>query len=308
MLVEEDRMKVYGSIEAGGTKIVCLIAKSSTKILDQWVIQTEMPEMTLNATVAYFKGMLLQHPEWQLQSIGIASFGPIDLTLTSKTYGFIQQTPKPGWAGTDLVGFIQREMGVPVYLDTDVGGAALAEYTLGAGKEKNSLIYLTIGTGIGGAYIHYGKNIYGIHHAEYGHMKVPRIPDDAYRGGCPFHDDCLEGMASGPAMLKRWGIPADQLPMDHPGWDYEAAYLGQAVINLIYTLSPEIIVLGGGVMNHAGLIDKVQDFVHANMNAYCQPAAYRTEIRSTIVLPQCGNIAGAIGGLILAENGLKAKK
>ena len=301
-------MKVYGSIEAGGTKIVCLIAKNPSNILDQWVIQTEMPDMTLNAVVTYFKDMFAQHTEWQLQSIGIASFGPIDLSPSSKTYGYIQQTPKPGWEGTDLVGYIKREMDVPIFLDTDVGGAALAEFTLGAGKDKNTLVYITVGTGIGGAYIHYGKNIFGIHHAEYGHMKVPRIPDDSYRGGCPFHDDCLEGMASGPAMLKRWGIPADQLPMDHPGWDYEAAYLGQAVINLIYTLSPEIIVLGGGVMNHTGLIEKVQDFVQANMNAYCQPVAYRSDIRSTIVLPQCGNIAGAIGGIILAENGLKEKK
>jgi len=301
-------MKVFGSIEAGGTKIVCLIGKSPTKILDQWVIQTESPEMTLGAILSYFKAMLDQHPAWDLQSVGITSFGPIDLSPDSETYGHIQQTPKEGWAGTDIFGAVKQGLGVPVFLDTDVGGAALAEFTLGAGKGKQSLIYITVGTGIGGAFIYHGENIYGIHHAEYGHMKVPRIPDDPFRGGCPFHDDCLEGMASGPAMLKRWGIPADQLPDDHPGWDYEAAYLGQAVINLVYTLSPEVFVLGGGVMKHPGLIDKVRDFVQANMNAYCQPAAYRNEIASTLVLPQSGDIAGAIGGLILAETGLKQKK
>lgn len=300
-------MKVYGSVEAGGTKIVCLLGKSSSQILEQWVIQTEMPEMTLKAIVSYFQRTLAQHQDWKLQSVGITSFGPIDLVAGSSTYGRIQQTPKPGWEGTDIFGYIRDGLRVPVFLDTDVGGAALAEYTLGAGKGKESLLYITIGTGIGGAFIFHGMNIYGEHHAEIGHMKTPRIPQDTYKGGCPFHDDCLEGMASGPAMLKRWGVPADQLPDDHPGWDYEAAYIGQAVINLIYTFSPAVIVLGGGVMMHQGLIEKVRDFVKASMNAYCQPAVYRSEIASTIVLPGSGAIAGAIGGLILAEQGLKKK-
>ena len=300
-------MKVYGSVEAGGTKFVCLIGKSPEQVLEKWVIQTEAPEMTLNATVAFFKDTLAQHPNWKLESVGITSFGPIDLKQGSPTYGHIEQTPKPGWAGADIYGYIQKALDVPVYLDTDVGGAALAEYSMGAGKGKDSLLYITIGTGIGGAFIYKGANIYDVHHAEIGHMKTPRIPEDSFKGGCPFHDDCLEGMASGPAMMKRWGMPADQLPNDHPGWDYEAAYIGQAIINLIYTFSPAVIVLGGGVMMHEGLIDKVRDFVKANMNAYCQPTAYRAEIDSTIVLPGSG-IAGAIGGLILAEQGTKTKK
>ncbi|MBI9047799.1 MAG: ROK family protein [Anaerolineaceae bacterium] len=301
-------MNVFGSIEAGGTKIVCLIAKNSTDILDQWVIQTEAPEMTLNAIVSYFRDALSQHANWNLQAVGITSFGPVDLILNSKTYGHIEQTPKPGWTGTDIYGYIKNALKVPVFLDTDVGGAALAEYTVGAGKGKESLIYITIGTGIGGAFIFKGENIYSKHHAEIGHIKVPRIVEDTFKGVCPFHGDCFEGMASGPSMEKRWGMPANQLPDDHAGWAFEAGYIGQAVINLLYTLSPEMIVLGGGVMMHDGLIDQIRDYVASNMNDYCQPDAYKQDIKSTIVLPGSGNIAGAIGGLILAENGMKLNK
>ena len=239
-------MKVYGSIEAGGTKIVCLIAKNRNDILDQWVIQTEEPEMTLKAIVSYFKDILAQNPKWALQAVGITSFGPVDLVKDSPMFGHIEATPKPGWSGANIYGFIKNELGVPVFIDTDVAGAAIAEYTVGAGVGKESLIYITIGTGIGGAFIYKGQNIYSTHHLEIGHMKLPREAKDTYPGGCPFHGDCFEGMASGPAMEKRWGMPAKQLPEDHIGWEFETAYIGQAVINLFYTVAPEMIVLGGG--------------------------------------------------------------
>jgi fructokinase len=305
MLVKEKRMKVYGSIEAGGTKIVCLIAKNRNDILDQWVIQTETPEMTLKAIVSYFKDALAQNKKWELQAVGITSFGPVDLVKDSPTYGHIEPTPKPGWSGANIYGFIKSELGVPVFIDTDVAGAALAEYTVGAGVGKESLIYITIGTGIGGAFIYKGQNIYSTHHLEIGHMKLPREVEDTFPGSCPFHGDCFEGMANGPAMEKRWGVPAKQLPDDHIGWKFEAAYIGQAIINLFYTMMPEMIVLGGGVMMHEGLIDKVREYVVENMKDYCQPKPYKEDINKTIVLPGSGNIAGAIGGIILAENGLK---
>jgi fructokinase len=308
MLVKEKRMKVFGSIEAGGTKIVCLIAKNRNDILDQWVIQTETPEMTLKAIASYFKDALMQNPKWDLQSVGITSFGPVDLVKGSPMYGHIEATPKPGWSGANIYGFIKNELGVPVFIDTDVAGAAIAEYTVGAGVGKESLIYITIGTGIGGAFIYKGEVIYSTHHLEIGHMKLPRVAGDTFKGACPFHGDCFEGMASGPAMEKRWGMPGKQLPDDHPGWQFEAAYIGQAIINLFYTMAPEMIVLGGGVMMHDGLLDMVRAYVVEQMNDYCQPRQYKEDIASTIVKPGSGNIAGAIGGIILAENGLKGKK
>lgn len=237
-----------------------------------------------------------------MAAIGIASFGPIDPKPGSPTCGFITSTPKPGWGNTDFAGAVGRALRVPVGFDTDVNVAALGEWRWGAGQGLENLIYLTIGTGIGGGGLVNGRLMHGLIHPEMGHMRLPHDwKADPYAGHCPYHGDCFEGLASGPAMGARWGQPADTLPADHPAWSLEAQYLALALVNVICTLSPERIILGGGVMSLPQLLPLVRGNVRRLLNEYVQSAAVLDRIDQYIVAPGLGHRSGVLGALALAE-------
>jgi fructokinase len=230
----------------------------------------------------------------------VATFGPIDPHLDSPTYGYITSTPKPGWANTDFAGVLQEAFGVPVGFDTDVNGAALAEGRWGAAQGLDTFIYLTIGTGIGGGAVVNGQLLHGLLHPEMGHMRLNHDwQSDPFPGNCPFHGDCLEGMANGPAVEKRWGVKGQELAPDHPAWDLEAGYLGQALQTLSCVLSPQRIIMGGGVMDVPGLLDKVRAQTVRYLNGYIQHPIITKQVSDYIVPPNLGNKAGVLGGIAL---------
>jgi len=292
--------KVWGGIEAGGTKFVCAIGTGPDNVRAEVRFPTITPAETLNRALAFFREYSKR--ESPLAAIGIASFGPIDPNPSSPTYGYITSTPKPGWANTDFAGIVGRELGVPVGFDTDVNAAALGEWRWGAGQGLENLIYLTIGTGIGGGGLVNGRLMHGLIHPEMGHMRLPHDrAADPYEGHCPFHGDCFEGLASGPAMNARWGQSADTLEREHPGWKLEAHYLALALVNVICTLSPERIILGGGVMSHPPLLGMVRGEVQRLLNAYVQSPAVLERIDDYIVSPGLGVRSGVLGAFALAE-------
>ena len=230
-----------GAIEAGGTKFVCGVGNENGEILERVSFPTETPEITLAKAVEFFK-------DKNIERLGIGSFGPIDVNPKSKTYGYITKTPKLAWTDYDVIGYLKRHFDIPMYFDTDVNGAALGEATWGAAKGLENCLYITIGTGIGGGALVSGKLVHGMLQPEMGHIIVKRHPEDTYEGKCPFHKDCFEGMAAGPAIEERWGKKGYELAVDHKAWEIEAYYIAQGVVNFILTLSPEKIILGGGVM------------------------------------------------------------
>ena len=250
-------MKYYGGIEAGGTKFVCVVASGPDNILAQERIPTTRPQETIAKTIEFFKPFVESK---QLDSIGIASFGPVDINPSSNTYGYITTTPKPGWAQADLLGPIKKTLGIECAFDTDVNAAALGEhYWVPENRELDPLLYITVGTGIGVGYIVNGKTLHGLIHPEGGHAFIPHDRTvDPFPGVCPYHGDCMEGLASGPAMAARWGQAAETLPDNHPAWELEAKYLAYMISNLILNFSPKRVVLGGGVPQHAGLIEKIR--------------------------------------------------
>jgi fructokinase len=208
---------MYGGIEAGGTKFVCATGTGPDDLREIIRFPTTTPEETLNQAISFFRNQ----PE-ELDAIGIASFGPLDPDPRSKTYGFITSTPKPGWANTDVAGTVREAFQVPVTFDTDVNGAALGEQRWGAARGLTTCLYLTVGTGIGGGAIVNGSRLHGLVHPEMGHLMLPRAEGDSFEGHCSYHHTCLEGMATGPALQARWGVPAETLPVDHPAWEFEA--------------------------------------------------------------------------------------
>ncbi|RME48418.1 MAG: ROK family protein [Chloroflexi bacterium] len=288
---------LYGGIEAGGTKFVCAIGSGPDDICAETRIRTTAPEETIAQVIDFF-----QTQPCDLTAVGIASFGPLDPDPASPTFGFITTTPKPGWAHTDLAGAIRRALGVPVGFDTDVNGAALGESRWGAARGLDTFIYLTIGTGIGGGGMVGGSLIHGLIHPEMGHIRLPRDQKaDPFPGICPFHGDCLEGLASGPALEARWGQPAEMLPPDHPGWSLEAHYLSLALVNFICTLSPQRIILGGGVMKQPQLWPMIWTNVPALLNDYVQASEILESIEDYIVPPMLGDRAGVLGAIALAQ-------
>lgn len=291
---------LYGGIELGGTKNVCAVGDGPDGILNERRIPTTTPGETLAQIIAFFG-------QYQLDAVGIGSFGPVSLDRGAPNYGFITTTPKPGWANTDVVGMIGRALGVPVGFDTDVNAAALGEWRWGAGSNLDMLLYLTIGTGIGGGGISNGALMHGLLHPEMGHIRLPHDRDiDPFEGTCPFHGDCLEGLASGPAMKARWGESAKALPDEHPAWALEAHYLALACVNFICTLSPQRIVLGGGVMNQRQLFPLIRQEVQRLLNGYVQAAPVLDQIESYIVPPALGERVGVLGALALAEQAAMA--
>lgn len=291
--------KIYGAIEAGGTKFVCALGSGPEDIRQVVHFPTTTPKETITRTVDFFRQNLGN--DEQLESIGIASFGPVDPDKGSATYGYVTATPKPGWSNFNFVGAIQEALAVAVNFDTDVNGAALGEWRWGAAQRLDTFIYMTIGTGIGGGGLSNGKMMHGLVHPEMGHIPLPHDwKSDPFPGACPFHGDCLEGMAAGPALEKRWGQRAEYLPMDHPAWDLEAHYLAIGLVSLIVSLSPQKIILGGGVMQQSHLFSLVREKVVRYLNGYVQSPMILERIDEYIVPPALGNRAGVLGALALA--------
>jgi fructokinase len=292
---------LIGSVEAGGTKMVCAVGTGPGDIRDEVRFPTTTPEQTLPRVIDYFRGWQQEHGE-SIAAIGYGTFGPCDPHPDSPTYGWVTKTPKPGWSDTDVVGPLQAAFGIPVGFDTDVNGAALGEHLWGAAQDVDTMVYLTIGTGIGGGIIVEGHILHGLIHPEVGHIAMPRDRDaDPFPGSCPFHGDCLEGLASGPAIGARWNAPAAELEPGHPAWDLEAHYLAVACRTLICTLSPQRIVLGGGVMEQLHLFPKVRARTLELLNGYVQSPEILDRIDEYIVPPGLGNRAGAAGCIALGQ-------
>jgi fructokinase len=288
---------LYGGIEAGGTKFVCAVGRGPGDMVAETRFPTTTPAETLAQAVAFF-----EEYRGALAAVGIGSFGPVDPDPASPTYGYITATPKPHWSHTDVAGAVRRTLGVPVGFDTDVNGAALGEYRWGAAQGLHTFIYLTVGTGIGGGAMVNGRLLHGLIHPEMGHIRLPRDQQqDPFAGYCPFHSDCLEGLASGPAMKARWGVAAETLPADHPAWELEAHYLALGLTSFICTLSPQRIILGGGVMSQPGLLVAVRRKVQELLNGYVQAPAITEAIDRYIVPPGLGAQAGVLGAIALAQ-------
>ncbi|HEY9077338.1 MAG TPA: ROK family protein [Anaerolineaceae bacterium] len=294
-------MPLYGGIEAGGTKFVCIIAENPESVIVESRFSTQTPEDTLSKAVAFFQSESekLKQP---LKALGVACFGPVDLIPSSPTYGYITTTPKAGWKNTDIVGHLKSQLNIPVLFDTDVNAAAFGEYTWGAAQGLEDFLYFTIGTGIGGGALVNGKPLHGMVHPEMGHISLPHSWEkDPFAGTCPFHQDCFEGLACGPAIEKRWGIPAPKLPPNHPAWELEAYYIAEAMRTFICTLSPQRIILGGGVMEQKQLFPMIQKKTLQSLNGYIQSTRLIDNIDEYIIAPQLGNRAGVLGAIALAR-------
>jgi fructokinase len=297
---EIGKESLFGAIEAGGTKFLCAVGSREGKLLDQVRIPTTSPEETLGRALAYFRDQIMKRSV--LSSIGIASFGPLDPRRDSPTFGRILATPKPGWEGIDIVGPFREAFQVSVGFDTDVNGAALGEWRWGAGQGLDSIIYLTIGTGIGGGGLVGGELMHGLLHPEMGHIPLPHDRTaDPFDGICPFHGDCFEGLASGPAIEERWGAKPEALAPDHPAWELEAHYLALALQSYICTLSPQRIILGGGVMQQHQLIGLVHEKTLAALGDYIRLPQILERITEYIVPAGLAGNSGLLGALVLAE-------
>jgi fructokinase len=297
--------RLFGAIEAGGTKFACAIAREGGSLQDPVRVDTTSPRDTLDAVAAYFLDQQARYGT--LDALGIASFGPLELDPAAAGYGRLLPTPKPGWSGADLVGPLRAALGCPIGLDTDVNAAALAEARLGAGRDATSVAYATIGTGIGVGLVLRGLAVHGRMHPEVGHISLRRDPrDQAFAGVCPFHGDCLEGLASGPAIAARYGRSLSELAPTHPGHDIIGGYLGQLAANLALTCSVDRIVFGGGVMGTPGLLGVIRRAAQQRLNGYLQPACYQEAIDQFIVEPGLGTLSGLTGALLLASGAADA--
>ena len=290
---------LFGTLEAGGTKMVLSIGNEQNKLIEQTSIPTEAPEKTIPAMIDWFR-------DKGIAALGIGTFGPVDLKKDSPTYGWITKTPKPGWSDKPLLPPMQEALGVPALIDTDVNAAALAEWKLGAAKGLDSCLYVTVGTGIGAGLVIEGKLVHGLVHPEFGHMLLRQEKEDPSPDGfCPYHKGCLEGLASGPAIEKRWGRKAYVLPADHEAWEVEASYLAQMCMNAICGFSPEKIILGGGVMQQKHLFPMIRKKTIELLNGYVQAKEILEDIDSFIVEPGLGTKSGATGALLLAKQALQ---
>lgn len=290
---------VWGGVEAGGTKFNLIVGTGPDDVRATATIPTTTPAETLAATVAFFRQQ--RAAGLTLRALGVAAFGPIDLTPTSPTYGYITTTPKAGWQFTDVVGALRTAFGLPVGWDTDVNGAALGEYRWGAARGCQSAVYITVGTGIGGGGVVGGVPIHGLLHPEMGHLLVRRAAGDTFPGICPFHGDCMEGMACGPALQARLGYRAETAPPDHPVWENEAHYLAMGIKSIMDVLSPERIIVGGGVMAQERLYPLIRQKLVALHNGYLQVPAVLSGMKSYLVAPGLGSLAGMLGALELAR-------
>jgi fructokinase len=294
--MKQEKALLYAGMEAGGTKFVCMVAAGPEDVRAQTSFPTTKPEETLGKAVAFFKA----HEPFA--ALGIGTFGPCDLNPASPTYGRLSTSIKPGWKEANMLEPFRRAFRVPIGIDTDVNAAALGEYTWGAGQGLETVLYLTVGTGIGGGGVINGRMMHGLFHPEMGHIRLPRIPgDDSFAGLCPYHRDCLQGLASGPALEARWGRPADELPLDHPAWKMEAHCLALAIHNYICTLSPNRVILGGGVMQQKHLFPLIHEEVKRLLNGYIRLPMILERIDEYIVPPDLGDRAGVLGAIALAR-------
>jgi predicted NBD/HSP70 family sugar kinase len=288
---------MYGAIEAGGTKWVCATADAGGALAATEVLPTTTPAETLGRAIAFFRG------QPRVAALGVGCFGPIDRRPGSPTFGRITTTPKPGWGDTDVVGPLRAALDVPVAFDTDVNAAALGEWRHGAGAGLGTLAYVTVGTGIGAGAIVGGGPVHGLLHPEVGHMRIPHDRErDPFPGCCPRHGDCLEGLASGEALRRRWGRPAEMLEDDR-AWDLEADYIAYALVNLVCVLSPERLIVGGGVAAHPSLLPRVRARVLELLAGYLAVPELtdRRAIDAYVVTPALGDRAGALGAIELAR-------
>lgn len=296
-MAEDLTKAIWGGIEAGGTKFICAVGSDPDDLSAQLRIDTRSPEETLSDVLDFFRR---QPP---VRALGISCFGPVDLQPGSPTYGYITHTPKPGWGMTDVVGPLRQALGVPVGFDTDVNGAALGEHRWGAAQGLEDFIYLTVGTGIGGGAMLNGRLVHGLVHPEMGHLLLPHDRQrDPFDGVCPFHGDCFEGLATGPALQARWGQPAESLPPEHAAWPLEAEYISLALANYILSFSPQRQILGGGVMNQPQLWPLIRRRVPELLNGYVHASAIEEHIDDYIVPPALGGRAGVLGAIALAQD------
>ena len=290
-------MKTFGAIEAGGTKFVCGMG-TGPEDLKTVEIPTTSPQATVEAAIAFFR----ERGGGALRAVGIGSFGPVDPRPASPTFGYITSTPKLAWANYDFVGALRQALRLPVGFDTDVNAAALGEARWGAAQGLSDFLYLTVGTGIGGGALVHGQLLHGLLHPEMGHIRIPHdVAKDPYPGCCPYHGDCLEGLASGPAIEARWGVPARELGSDHPAWALEARYLALGLATWVCTLSPQRIILGGGVMRQLHLFDRIREGLAQLLNGYIRADEIARGLEQFVVPPQLGSRSGVLGALALAE-------
>ena len=275
-----------GGVETGGTRVRCAVGTGPDDVRAETTVPTTTPAETLRRVLEFFRA----HTE--ITAVGAACFGPIDLDRSSPTFGRITTTPKPGWRGADVVGAL-RTLSVPVAFDTDVNGAALAEYRWGAGRGVDPFVYVTVGTGIGGGAIVGARPVHGLVHPEMGHVPITRDSADTFAGACPYHRDCLEGLASAVALSQRWGALPETLPAEHEAWRLQARYLALGVAAIAAVLSPPRIVLGGGVMRAAGLLARVRAETLKTLAGYVRAP--------DLVPPALGERAGVLGALALAQ-------
>ncbi|MCW8126589.1 ROK family protein [Microbulbifer halophilus] len=290
--------RLLGGIEGGGTRFNCAIGPSPDEIWARNSFPTTAPEETFARVVEFFKEGEAEYGA--LSAIGVASFGPVDLQQQSGYYGHITTTPKPHWRYTDVVGHLKRMWDIPVAFDTDVNGAARGEGAFGAARGLDNFVYVTVGTGIGAGIVAHGRPLNGAMHPEVGHMRLPRAAEDLhFPGCCQYHGDCLEGLASGPAIEARWGQKGETLPADHPAWTMQAEYLSMLCMNLTLCYAPERIILGGGVMARRQLLPMIRERFAALMNGYTELSAVSPQ--DYIVPPSLGERSGEVGALVAAE-------
>ncbi|MCF2707263.1 ROK family protein [Arcanobacterium haemolyticum] len=284
---------MLAGIETGGTKIFCGVAEAEdpTTIVDKVRIPTTSPDEALSAV----RDFLDEHcgaagPE----AIGVASFGPLDTNPTSSTYGFITSTPKPGWAQTDLHNLIPLTgFNSPISFITDVSGSLLGEREAGAARGLENVAYATVGTGIGVGILSGGTLVTGHGTPELGHILVRRHPDDSFDGMCPYHGDCLEGLACGPAIEARWGAPAEGKNLEIVSY-----YVAQLLLTITLSVAPERIVIGGGVMKTPGMMESARATYSKLVADYLPPV----DLDSYIVPPALGDFSGLTGALVLAKS------
>jgi fructokinase len=288
-------MPIYAGVEAGGTKFVCGVGTGPEDLVSEW-----FPTTTALETIAHVEEFFRKHPK--PAAVGVGSFGPIDLDRGSPTWGHITMTPKLPWRNFNLAAAISRAAGAPVAFDTDVNAAALGEHQWGAAQGLETFLYLTVGTGIGGGAMANGRLLHGLTHPEMGHLRIPHdLTEDPFAGVCPSHQDCLEGLASGPAIERRWETRGEDLAPDHAAWELEARYLAFGVVNWILTLSPQRIILGGGILQVPGLLPRIRSHTLALLNGYIQSPALLDHMDEYLVQPALGGRAGVLGAIALAQ-------
>jgi fructokinase len=286
---------LYGGLEAGGSKWVCAMGNGPSDIVETATFPTTAPDETIERAVDFFAS------NGSLAAIGIGSFGPIDPRRSSRSFGFITTTPKPGWAQTDIAGKLEESLAVPVAFDTDVNAAALGEHRWGAAIGLDTFCYVTVGTGIGGGVVVNGRLVHGLLHPEIGHMRIPHDrATDPFPGCCPYHGDCFEGLASGEALRERWGQRAHEIDDDAP-WELEAQYIALGLANVVCAVSPERIILGGGVTKEPRLLPRVRERLRELLAGYFDAPELKDAIGDFVVRPALGDRAGVLGAIALAE-------